>query len=591
MTGAQNSVGARGLPWWTGPVAAWAMFSLFALAASWMLGGGLQDAAPRGPDDLLRMVEVRDWLAGQAWTDVGQHRLAPPDGAPMHWSRLVDLPIAAVVLLLETPLGRANAEGVALVAVPLLTALGVILAGAIIVRRLFTEPALLFPASLFLAATPMVALQVTPMRIDHHGWQIVCGLAAIAAALGHSQLRSGGLAGLFMALWLSIGIEGLPMAAALGGVLGMRTLRDEAESRRLIAYLAALAGASALLFATTQPPPTWSAGWCDAMAPAYFAAFGAASLGSMGLLAVRSKGWSWRLAILAAAAMLAFCALVVVQPACAAGPFARLDPIVQSYWYESIGEGRPLWDAKPAVWIPVAVQLALGAAGYVMAIRQTASRDWLSLAVLFVAAALLGLIVMRASAFAAALAVPGTIYLLSRWMPRAAAVRPPLRLAAMFAVFAALFPLTPMTVQGAVAPPAKADVASSASNLSCREPETYAKLSDLGAARILAPLDAGPAILYATPYSVLASNHHRANAAIADTLRIFMGSDAEASALIRRRGVSHVLTCGGIKEMASYANSAPNGFAARLTAGEAPSWLVEVPLGEKTPVRLWRVVP
>ena len=591
MAGAQKGVRARGLPWWTGPVAAWAMFSLFALAALGIPAVGLQGAAPRGPDDLLRMVEVRDWLGGQAWTDVGQYRLAPPDGAPMHWSRLVDLPIAGIILLLDPLLGRAGAEAAALVAVPLLTALAVIISGASIVRRLFDGTALLFPASLFLAATPLVALQMTPMRIDHHGWQIACGLGAVAAALARRPVLGGAVAGMFMSLWLSIGIEGLPMAAALGGVLAVRTLQDDAKLAPLIAYLAALASVSALLFTVTQPASAWRADWCDAMAPAYFAAFGAAFLGSLGLLVFRKKGWPWRLATLGTAALMAIGTLILIQPACAAGPFARLDPLVQSFWYDSIGEGRPLWDAKPTVWISVAVQLVLGAVGYVLAIRQTANRDWISLAILFVAATFLGLVVMRASAFAAALAVPGTIYLLSRWMPRAASIRPPLRLAAMFAVFAVLFPLTPMTVQGAVAPPRKADVTSSASNLSCREPEIYANLPDLGAARILAPLDAGPAILYARPYSVLASNHHRADAAIADTLRIFMGSDAEARAMIRRRGISHVLTCAGMKEVASYAKYAPDGFAAQLTAGTVPPWLVEVPLREGTPLKLWRVMP
>jgi hypothetical protein len=48
-------------------------------------------------DDAMRLVQVRDLLAGQNWFDPVQHRLAPPDGVIMHWSRLIDLPIAILI--------------------------------------------------------------------------------------------------------------------------------------------------------------------------------------------------------------------------------------------------------------------------------------------------------------------------------------------------------------------------------------------------------------------------------------------------------------------------------------------------------------
>ena len=32
------------------------------------------------PDSTMRLVQVRDLLAGQGWFDLVQHRLAPPDG-------------------------------------------------------------------------------------------------------------------------------------------------------------------------------------------------------------------------------------------------------------------------------------------------------------------------------------------------------------------------------------------------------------------------------------------------------------------------------------------------------------------------------
>ena len=46
-------------------------------------------------DSLLRLVEIRDLLGGQGWFDLHQYRMGPPGGFVMHWSRLVDAPIAA----------------------------------------------------------------------------------------------------------------------------------------------------------------------------------------------------------------------------------------------------------------------------------------------------------------------------------------------------------------------------------------------------------------------------------------------------------------------------------------------------------------
>ena len=56
-------------------------------------------------DDAMRLTEVRDFLAGQNWFDLVQHRLNTPYGGLIHWSRLIDLPEAVVVGLLRLPFG------------------------------------------------------------------------------------------------------------------------------------------------------------------------------------------------------------------------------------------------------------------------------------------------------------------------------------------------------------------------------------------------------------------------------------------------------------------------------------------------------
>ena len=52
-------------------------------------------------DDAMRLTEVHDFLGGQGWFDLTQHRLNTPFGASMHWSRLVDLPESMLLFLLR----------------------------------------------------------------------------------------------------------------------------------------------------------------------------------------------------------------------------------------------------------------------------------------------------------------------------------------------------------------------------------------------------------------------------------------------------------------------------------------------------------
>ena len=52
-------------------------------------------------DDNMRIMQVRAWLHGQGWYDLRNYRMNPPYGANIHWSRLVDLPIAGLILTLR----------------------------------------------------------------------------------------------------------------------------------------------------------------------------------------------------------------------------------------------------------------------------------------------------------------------------------------------------------------------------------------------------------------------------------------------------------------------------------------------------------
>ncbi|HZU51468.1 MAG TPA: hypothetical protein VE968_06300, partial [Sphingomicrobium sp.] len=223
------------------------------------------------PDDVMRLLEVRDWIGGQSWFDVTQYRLNGPAGVPMHWSRLVDVPIAAVMLLARPFVGGDRAETIAIVVVPLVT-LGIAM---FLVHRIALKLMTSRAALAAVAATPFslgAMKQMRPMRIDHHGWQIVLSLVGLIACFDQRPRRSGLVAGTAMALWLNISLEGLPFAVAVGTIFAFEWLR-KGTVQRLETFVAALAVSSILIFAGTHLPSSWTTQKHDVVTLAYLAGF------------------------------------------------------------------------------------------------------------------------------------------------------------------------------------------------------------------------------------------------------------------------------------------------------------------------------
>ena len=99
---------------WLGPLA-WALFCAWLLYSRW---NNVMAFALGDTDDNMRMSQVRAWLnGGQGWYDLRQLKLNWPQGADIHWSRLVDLPIAGIKLALTPFMGGKSAETAAVTAV------------------------------------------------------------------------------------------------------------------------------------------------------------------------------------------------------------------------------------------------------------------------------------------------------------------------------------------------------------------------------------------------------------------------------------------------------------------------------------------
>src|SRR5580693_8752033 len=237
--------------------------------------GGVFDAM--STDDAMRLVQVRDLIDGQGWLDLFQHRLNPP-GTPMHWSRVVDVPLAALILLLRPLIGTHGAETVTLFLWPALLLAAALVLVAAIARQMSNGVASVRIAAVVLAVLSAPALiHFRPGAIDHHNAQIdlLLALVLLTSQIEQSAVKAA-LGGVVASLSLAIGIEMLPAIAAISlAVLGLLIWRGASVSRQIGAFGMALAASSLVLASALLPPSSLASPVCDTFGgPILFLAVG-----------------------------------------------------------------------------------------------------------------------------------------------------------------------------------------------------------------------------------------------------------------------------------------------------------------------------
>ena len=545
-------------------------------------------------DDNMRMMQVRALLNGQDWYDLRQHRLNPPVGADIHWSHLVDLPIAAIILMFKPFLGGAIAEKTAVSIAPIIP-LGVAFIGlGLTVRRLVSPASFIVAAAIFLCSYTAM-LMFMPLRIDHHGWQLAMLTLMLAGLADPKQTRGGLTVGIATALSLVIGLEMILYLAIGGAAAGLRWIMDQEQRLRLRAYGASLAVGVALGFAgfasyANRVPR------CDALTPVWLSVMVLAG----GLLVVlsfmRAEKASSRLILagLVGAASLAFLALV--WPDCLGRP-EQVSPELDRLWLANIGEAKPLYKQNMPTILSVSV-LLIGLFGSFWALWRDRMNErgqaWASVALLSLLSALMLLWQTRAAAAALLFAVPGATAL--GWV-----ILPRLRahaniLVRTFGVAAAFMLVSGLWAQLVIGQLPNPGVATprmklvSKANARCPTIPALRPIAMLPKATIFTFVDLGPRLITMTHHNAIAGPYHRNGDAILDVQHAFRGKADAAHAIIKRHGATMLLICPNMSESTIYAVQNPKGFYVQLANGEAPDWLAPIALPASSPFKLWRVM-
>lgn len=574
----------------------------------WVLGIGLLSALAfpyiverrfPGPDDVLRLVQVRDLLGGQGWFDLHQYRINPPDGVAMHWSRLVDIPLALSILLLEPLVGIAMAEWIVALVLPPLILLAILMIVSRLAWRLFGRMEAIF-AAIVLVLWSAFMIQMQPLRIDHHSWQILSVAMALWAISWRSAVRGGATAGIAMALGVVISIEVLPMVAGFGAVLALRWARDYRERIWLAAYMQALALTIVIAFAATRGIPAASS-FCDTISLPHIGFFVIAALGT-GAIAALPKLPLIMLAILFAfvgALGLGFIALS--GPQCFTAPFGVLDPMVRDYWYANVMEGMPIWRQAPDEYLVAIAQMVIALFACTLLIlrrRDWQRRWWQEHMLLLVVAALSTIATFRSLYLFAVIAAVPSGWLASRAV---ALIRDGrslvIRATAPLLAYIVLLPGGLLTVgsnvlqsEGPAEPSEAAWTEVQLRESACDLGRSTSGLAALPRSTIFAPLDVGPFILLNTPHAVVATGHHRANLAMRDVIAGLTSSPEEARPIVERHQADYVVVCADIAEPHLLASlGGEESLVAGLLSDAPPDWLEPVDLDGPEALKVWRV--
>lgn len=545
-------------------------------------------------DDNMRMMEVRAWLNGQGWYDLRQYRLNPPQGFDMHWSRLVDLPIAAIILAVKPFFGTAVAERAAIALAPVLPLLVVLLALGAAARRLVAPLAFLFVPLVLMGAGSATGM-FTPARIDHHNWQLAF-VALIVAGLADPARRRGGLTvGLASALSLVIGFEMMVYLGLAGAAIALRWIVDGREAPRLQTYGITLAGGSALGFLVFASADNWRP-VCDVLSPPWMSAMVVAGGLLFVLSRLRSPGWMPRLVAAGVAAALLGGFFALAWPQCVGRP-EGVSPELQREWLNNIREARSILLQE---WRTIATMMAVPVAGLLgsalMLWRTRRDADgfarWASLTLLSAAGFAMLFFQIRAGAAAQLMAVPAAVALI--WVVGGACRRSGSMLVRVFGTAALL-----LIGSGTAAPfvlrlipkeeKKQAYKVVDKAGASCPTIPAMKPLNRLPAATVLTMVDLGPRLITLTHHSAIAGPYHRNGEQILDVHRAFKGNEADARAVARKYGATLLLICPKFAETTVYRAKSPKGFYARLEQGDVPGWLEPVKLPESSPFRLWRI--
>jgi len=568
----------------------WALTVVYYVWSDW---GYVRWLSLGDTDDNMRLMQVRALLNGQGWYDLTNYRLNPPQGFNIHWSRIVDLPIAGLILFFRLFTTNVWAERLACGIAPLIPLSITMLGIAATVRRL-VHPLAWPLAIIFLLGTSVTMLMYLPERIDHHGWQLAMLSLTVAGLCDPKAARGGLIVGLSSAVSISIGLELLPYAAFAGAIQTLRWIWDRNEASRLAISAVALAGGTAAGFAGFASYANYAMR-CDALTPVYLSVMVAAGVLLFALAWANPQARWMRLALAVLAGAVIVAGFVHFFPQCLGRP-EQVSPELERNWLANVREAKPIYQHPFRLAFPMAALPIVGVVGVAVgtwrARHSKALLGWACVALFVTFASLMLLWQVRVAPAAQLMAIPGSValaWLILPWLLNhdAMLVRV-FGTVGGFLIVSGLFAgliIKYLPVDKPTPYVRRTNLATS----SCIRTTVMQTLNFYPAQTIFTFVDLGPRLITMTHHDAVAGPYHRNGDAILDVQHAFGGTPDQAKAIMQRHGATMLLVCPNSAESTNYRARDPGGFYDQLAHDKVPDWLTPLPLPKGSPLRLFRI--
>jgi len=527
-----------------------------------------------GPDsdDALRLVQVRDLIAGQNWFDLTQYRMGAEGGTAMHWSRLVDLPIYILIKFFDIFVSYEMAENLAMAIWPILCGGTLFLALAWGVRHHYGSRAVIF-LLIILVAWLKDMPRFKMGALDHHNLQMVMVAFAVAGLLSRpTNMRAYAVSGVCAALSVAIGAEVYIFVGIICLFPALYWLFKGAELRRSVMAFGFALGATLLsVFILTVPPSQYMASYCDSLS---FVTVGAAAFGGFGLaigaMSVRQGSFKIRLAVLAILGLTCAVFFLRVAPQCLSNPLSDLPEIMHVLWLDHITEAKSLLAPDPNRWEFFFYTLGpafIACLACIFSLRQTERRaQHLFLLSLILVSVMVSFYQLRFIIFTHIFG----FFAVACWVARLYDNKAEDSQAPRYLFVLALsFPVV-WLVPSALLSSSEDEQAVQKDQTAnaCYSAELMQGLNTLPKGRIMMPTNGAREILTQTSHHILGGNYHRNIIGVTDTIYFYTGSKEQALTIIQKHGIDYIHICRSSGELARLTRYSDDSFAARLKAGE-----------------------